>query len=85
MMSQKTVSQLEECLKARGLKFTSLDSKRELIDRVWDNRKIKNTGYNIKQLDCSHLFHFRCLKEWMTKRDSCPNCRKTVGSTAEQK
>lgn len=32
----------------------------------------KNTG---GQIDCGHSFHNDCLRPWIRKNGSCPNCR----------
>lgn len=34
----------------------------------------------ISQLDCSerHIFHTRCIEEWMKKKTECPSCRAPV-------
>ena len=30
------------------------------------------------QLECSHLFHYNCIYEWIFNKNSCPICRKTI-------
>jgi len=57
MMSQKTLTALKEGLKDRGIQFKEEETKKDLLDRLWDNRKTKNTKFEIKQLPCTHLFH----------------------------
>lgn len=32
----------------------------------------------ILNIKCSHIFHFKCLSEWLKINSSCPNCRKSV-------
>jgi hypothetical protein len=34
----------------------------------------------IAQLNCSskHIFHVECLKQWVKKNDTCPNCRESI-------
>ena len=27
---------------------------------------------------CHHIYHEKCLKEWMNKKLECPNCRKIL-------
>eukprot|EP00049_Salpingoeca_infusionum_P022505 m.7159 g.7159 ORF g.7159 m.7159 type:complete len:391 (+) comp5222_c0_seq2:15-1187(+) len=27
---------------------------------------------------CSHVFHFDCLREWVARAKTCPNCRETI-------
>ncbi|KAI5184808.1 E3 ubiquitin-protein ligase synoviolin [Nematocida homosporus] len=31
-----------------------------------------------KRLECSHLFHLACLKEWLHRQQSCPVCRTEI-------
>ncbi|KAL4001733.1 Ring finger domain family protein [Acanthocheilonema viteae] len=31
---------------------------------------------SISALRCGHLFHFRCIKYWLTEQETCPECRK---------
>ncbi|CAK9437016.1 uncharacterized protein LODBEIA_P14850 [Lodderomyces beijingensis] len=31
-----------------------------------------------KKLQCNHILHMGCLKEWMERSDSCPLCRRKV-------
>ncbi|EFO14719.2 hypothetical protein LOAG_13798 [Loa loa] len=31
---------------------------------------------DISALRCGHLFHFRCIKYWLTEQETCPECRK---------
>ncbi|KAI5189622.1 E3 ubiquitin-protein ligase synoviolin [Nematocida minor] len=37
-----------------------------------------------KRLECSHTFHFVCLKEWLHRQQACPVCRKEVASKKEE-
>ena len=30
------------------------------------------------RLDCGHVFHLKCVKEWLHFNTSCPNCRQLV-------
>ncbi|EJW86981.1 hypothetical protein WUBG_02108 [Wuchereria bancrofti] len=32
---------------------------------------------DISALRCGHLFHFRCIKYWLTEQETCPECRKS--------
>lgn len=32
-------------------------------------------GKQIAELKCSHIFHLKCLSEWVVKNDVCPMCR----------
>jgi hypothetical protein len=27
---------------------------------------------------CGHCFHYECVKSWLIKEDTCPNCREDV-------
>jgi hypothetical protein len=35
-------------------------------------------GQSISQLECGHLGHLQCFRQWFKKTDSCPICRKHV-------
>lgn len=32
-------------------------------------------GESILILECAHQFHEVCLRPWLNKNDTCPNCR----------
>ncbi|MDA9846852.1 RING finger protein [Flavobacteriaceae bacterium] len=36
-------------------------------------------GTYVKRVPCGHTFHVKCLKEWETKKLSCPLCRYQYG------
>ena len=38
-------------------------------------QKLEN---NILQLDCSHLFHEKCINKWIKNNNNCPMCRKNI-------
>ena len=38
----------------------------------YDNNK------KIIKLNCNHIFHESCIKEWFVEKDNCPNCRKII-------
>jgi E3 ubiquitin-protein ligase synoviolin len=31
-----------------------------------------------KKLNCGHIFHFKCLKSWLERQQSCPTCRTSL-------
>ncbi|KAI9013036.1 hypothetical protein BC832DRAFT_276915 [Gaertneriomyces semiglobifer] len=31
-----------------------------------------------KKLHCGHIFHFRCLRSWLERQQTCPTCRRSV-------
>jgi len=33
---------------------------------------------NCIQLKCGHIFHKKCIKKWISKNKTCPNCRKIL-------
>ncbi|KAJ1892179.1 E3 ubiquitin-protein ligase hrd1 [Kickxella alabastrina] len=50
---------------------------------AWNNvRRAGNaqplSGDTPKQLPCSHVFHFNCLRGWLERQQSCPTCRQSV-------
>ena len=32
----------------------------------------------IGKLQCGHLFHVDCIKNWLSRKNSCPMCRATA-------
>jgi hypothetical protein len=37
-------------------------------------------GEGMRITDCKHIFHRDCLKEWLKRDNTCPNCRADVTS-----
>jgi hypothetical protein len=37
-------------------------------------------GNDVAELNCDskHIFHTKCIQEWVTKNDICPLCRKSI-------
>ena len=35
-------------------------------------------GNYVIKLDCQHVFHCKCLKEWLAEKATCPICREKV-------
>lgn len=33
-----------------------------------------------KKLNCGHIFHLRCIKEWITGNSGCPLCKTPIDS-----
>jgi hypothetical protein len=33
------------------------------------------------QLVCGHIYHKECVYEWISRKNTCPNCRKSILST----
>ena len=33
---------------------------------------------NIKTLICNHIFHDKCIKEWLQYKETCPYCRVSI-------
>ena len=36
------------------------------------------TGENITQLECKHVFHTSCIGEWVMYKSECPCCRASI-------
>lgn len=32
----------------------------------------------IRKLKCKHIFHVKCIDEWLLIKNSCPNCREII-------
>tara|TARA_Y100000389_G_scaffold17301_2_gene15153 strand:- start:16779 stop:17537 length:759 start_codon:yes stop_codon:yes gene_type:complete len=37
-----------------------------------------DTIVNIKKLHCGHEFHKHCIDSWLSRNNTCPNCRESV-------
>ena len=37
-----------------------------------------NDKETISKLNCNHIFHKKCIKEWFHNNNNCPNCRKII-------
>ena len=33
------------------------------------------------KLECNHSYHYNCIKEWVEKKNTCPECRRLVDPT----
>ena len=36
--------------------------------------------YRRKRLNCNHVFHYNCIKEWCKNNNTCPNCRENINN-----
>jgi hypothetical protein len=50
-----------------------------------DSGKIKNNEDSIKYMKtpCNHIFHIKCLTDWMEAKLVCPNCRRDLPQLAQ--
>ncbi|KAM9906773.1 hypothetical protein OXX69_006673 [Metschnikowia pulcherrima] len=46
--------------------------------------KALNPRKHPKKLNCGHILHLCCLRDWLERSDSCPLCRKVVFKESEQ-
>lgn len=60
------------------------------LQNMWTNDinsiKTKKVSENaIKSLPCGHIFHLKCIEQWLCKSpiNTCPQCRKSPFSEAE--
>ena len=44
-------------------------------DAIQDSR-----GYDIRRLDCGHMFHLNCIGEWLQNNNVCPVCRAHINN-----
>jgi len=65
-----------EGLKERNISSDSSSKKNE------NNIPAAETGQKeksfIAKLNCGHIFHSECISNWMTKKNSCPLCKKDL-------
>lgn len=43
-----------------------------------EGEPIRTALDNPKRLPCGHILHFRCLRSWLERQQSCPMCRRPV-------
>ncbi|KAJ1545573.1 E3 ubiquitin-protein ligase hrd1, partial [Nowakowskiella sp. JEL0078] len=49
------------------------------IDAAQPRPSIRNISLDTpKKLPCGHMFHFRCLRSWLERQQTCPTCRRSV-------
>ncbi|CAD7925392.1 unnamed protein product [Amoebophrya sp. A25] len=36
-------------------------------------------GVKVAKTPCGHVFHYRCLREWSFRQNTCPVCRADLG------
>lgn len=39
-------------------------------------------GTEVTTLPCEHWFHFDCIEAWLSRHNTCPNCRRSIDSPA---
>lgn len=37
-----------------------------------------NNSKELIQLVCGHIYHKDCVYEWISRKNTCPNCRKSI-------
>lgn len=66
-------------LSSTGRKSSNTDGGRENIEDCTiccDN--IFNCESTPVEIPCNHYFHRSCIKKWLERQRSCPNCKKAV-------
>ena len=73
-----------------------VDQVEDQVEQVEDTTKvcaiclheIFEENMNIKKLaetNCGHVYHEECMKKWLTRKRTCPECRGVIGEVAETK
>ncbi|CAI2374613.1 unnamed protein product [Moneuplotes crassus] len=64
----------------KKFKIVTIRSKKEYSKDDTCPICLSNYGYGHKiiKLPCKHFFHEKCVKEWFSKKSSCPKCRKDL-------
>jgi len=39
-----------------------------------------NTNEKICKIPCEHIFHKKCIKDWLEENNTCPECRTEINS-----
>ena len=80
-LERMTPSRVKKFLKKQAKKFNPND-KEVQVDQcaICLEQFCENDGNKISQLDCSkkHVFHLKCMIEWVEKNDICPMCREPI-------
>jgi len=42
-------------------------------------------GENVRQLICDHYFHDECVRGWLQRHATCPNCRRVLTGLINQR
>jgi hypothetical protein len=61
-------------------RFSNLFEKMHLIYEYF----LLETGEEVVNGSCCHIFHEKCLVQWLHIRASCPYCRETIASTSKE-
>ena len=51
-----------------GICYSSYEECTICLDKIY--------FYNNYNLTCGHIFHKKCIKNWLKKNNECPICRK---------
>ncbi|KAL3618214.1 hypothetical protein CASFOL_038535 [Castilleja foliolosa] len=80
VMTTRTTKLLTDELISRYLKIG--ESKNRLADKeqicTICQDDLSQNGMNIATLDCSHEYHYSCIKHWLRLKNVCPLCNKIV-------
>ena len=67
-------------------RYTMVPAKREMCCAIC----LKEVSYTpprkrfVKQLECTHCFHSKCINKWLKNHFTCPVCRNNNYSPIEQ-
>jgi len=50
----------------------------ENIELTEIKRTAKSKEQRVLRTECKHLFHEKCLKDWMKIKPQCPSCRADI-------
>ena len=74
------ISQNENEVRRRNSNFENerlLNENKNKEKNENNNEKEKDNKF-IAKLNCGHIFHSDCIDQWMSKKDSCPLCKKRL-------
>ncbi|XP_060847006.1 E3 ubiquitin-protein ligase rnf8-B-like isoform X1 [Rhopalosiphum padi] len=65
------------------LKSKPTEMEKKIITKMLDNNDLTcSICFDVfekpSELNCSHVFCFKCVKNWMRNNRSCPICRRTI-------
>lgn len=80
VLSENAFSKLNK-IKLKDLDKNSIDDICSICRCEFEDGEEDDDEFLLK-IDCNHVFHYDCLKTWLTERkNTCPICRYVVGDT----
>lgn len=73
------------CLEQLNIQISNIDKKinkcfrlQKILDKINFNICDKKNDNDLVCLECSHIFHSKCINQWCKNNGECPLCRKKI-------